>query len=449
MSGGAAPGGAAAEGHIAAPTFARAMEGFAPFEHQPLIAVAVSGGPDSLALLLLLDVWARSRGGSVLALTVDHGLRPDSTTEAIQVGDWAAARGIAHERLSWAGDKPSTGLQAAARAARYELLTKACATRGILHLAFAHHADDQAETILFRRQRGSGPAGLSGMPSARSLGPVRLIRPLLDWPKAALVNTCRRFGQPYCEDPSNSAERYARTALRRRLAGDRDERAALLSQARTAAAQRAQSEQSLARILSRLVEIRPDGFASIDRGGLAEIASNQRCGLLAAALRTVGGQAFAPGARAVARLEAALLSDRFNGASLAGCAIRPRRDRILLCREAERMPPPVTLSVGNWRCWDGRFRAKIADGAAELPVALGALGRAAFAAIRRDRDDGAPAIVGAGLPALSSDERLLAVPALGWGEKDDGRIELRYLPLWPLSSETFTVVYAEPDIMSL
>jgi len=179
---------AAAHPHALDPAdFALAMEGFAPFEARPAIAVAVSGGPDSLALLLLTDRWVRERGGAAIALTVDHGLRPDSASEAALVGAWVKSRGIAHQVLSWTGDKPLTGIQAAARRARYRLLTEACAARGILHLAFAHHADDQAETVLFRKERGSGPAGLAGMAASRSLGAVRMIRPLLGWPKSALV----------------------------------------------------------------------------------------------------------------------------------------------------------------------------------------------------------------------------------------------------------------------
>jgi tRNA(Ile)-lysidine synthase len=160
-----------------------------------------------MALLLLLDRWTRARGGSVVALTVDHGLRPEAAAEAVQVGAWAAARGIAHETLPWIGDKPATGIQAAARDARYRLLTEACAARGILHIAFAHHADDQAETVLFRAERGSGPDGVAGMAAARSMGAVRLIRPLLRWPKPALIATCRALAQPFLEDPSNLSDR--------------------------------------------------------------------------------------------------------------------------------------------------------------------------------------------------------------------------------------------------
>jgi tRNA(Ile)-lysidine synthase len=430
--------------------FSCAMWAFAPFESEPVVAVAVSGGPDSLALLLLLDVWSREQGGSVLALTVDHALRPESAAEAAQVSAWAAARGIQHETLSWVGEKPGAGIQAAARAARYRLLSEACAARGILNLALAHHAGDQAETVLFRRERGSGPAGLAGMPLTRSLGAVRLIRPLMAWPKAALIDTCEYFDQPFFEDPSNSSERYARTALRRRLGADGNrEFAALLNQAVAAATIRVENNKKLTRALGRIAQIRPDGVATIDRTGLAEVAVDLRCAALSAALRTTGGRKFAPDPDAVVRLEEAVRDDRFVGSSLAGCVIRLHRDRLLICREPRRAAPPIVLTGDQWHRWDGRFLMRLAKGQRDGSFTIGALGMRAYAALRHKHGRGVPAIVGAGLPALRCGDRLLAVPSIGWAEKDAPGVEQYYLPLWPLSSETFTVVYAEPDIMSL
>ncbi|MDB5393242.1 MAG: tilS [Rhodospirillales bacterium] len=449
MPSGAVSGGAPSRMPIDADSFSRAMQGFAPFEPEPVVAVAVSGGPDSLALLLLLDVWTRLRGGAVLALTVDHGLRPDADAEASQVGAWAAAHGIAHEVLRWTGEKPGTGVQAAGRAARYRLLSDACAARGILHLAFAHHADDQAETVLFRSERRSGTAGLAGMPSSRSLGAVRLVRPLLAWPKAALIATCRQFGQQFVEDPSNISDRYARSVLRRRLTANPNERADLLETAAAAAAIRCESDRELGRVLGRIGEIRPDGLVTIDRDGLADLATPMRRAVLSAALRTTGGREFAPDAVAVARLDDALHGDLFAGASLAGCIIRLRRDRVLLCREPERAEPPVVLAVGAWQRWDGRYLVRLIPGCGKGPFTVGALGARGYSALRRGYRVGVPAIVGASLPALRSDDRLFAVPAIGWVEEDTPAVELQYLPPWPLSSETFTVVYAEPDIMSL
>jgi tRNA(Ile)-lysidine synthase len=427
--------------------FARAMQAFAPFESQPAVAVAVSGGPDSLAQLLLVDRWARERGGSAIALTVDHGLRPDSAPEAARVGAWARARGIAHTVLPWAGEKPRSAIQDAARQARYRLLTEACAARGILHLAVAHHADDQAETVLFRRERDSGPAGLAGMAASRSLGAVRMIRPLLGWPKSALIETCRHFAQDFVEDPSNRSDSFARTALRRRLAGDTGLRKSVLSEAGIAASRRADGDRHLAEALARIAEIRPDGLVLLDPAAFLSTVADTRRAVLAATLRTVGGNAFAPGAEAVDRLDAALSSPDFAGASLAGCILRWRQGRILVCREPKRIAPPQLLSDHGWQRWDGRFIARVFG--ANEPLTLGALGSRDYTALRRDRDMSLPAIAGTGLPAIRLGERVVAVPSVGWAESGFSKVELHYSPLWPLSSETFTVVSAGPDIMSV
>jgi tRNA(Ile)-lysidine synthase len=422
------------------------MEGFAPFESRPVVAVALSGGPDSLALLLLTDGWARERGGVAVAFTVDHGLRPDSASEAAQVGAWAEARGIAHQILFWTGDKPRSGIQAAARHARYHLLSKACAERGILHLAFAHHSDDQAETVLFRKERGSGPAGLAGMAASRSLGPARMIRPLLGWPKSALIDTCRGFGQDYVEDPSNRSDRFARTELRRRLADDAGLRTDTLREAAAQASRRIADENHLTHALGRIAEIRPDGIVLLHADALSQVVPETRRSILAAAIRTVGGNEFGSDADAVHRLDEALADTHFAGASLGGCVIRQWRGRILICREPKRAAAPLRIDDGEWHRWDGRFLVRMAG--ANEPVTAGALGSQGYARLRRGLDGALPAIAGAGLPAVRFGDRVVSVPAVGWAESGPAGAEVHYSPLWPLSPETFTVVSAGPDIMS-
>jgi len=143
--------------------FARLMASLGPFESAPRIAVAVSGGADSLALALLAADWAAAQGGKAVALTVDHGLRPEAAAEARQVRRWLADCGISHFILAWRGPRSGADVQAAARAARYRLMGEWCARRGILHLLLAHHRDDQAETVLLRLARGSGLEGLAAM----------------------------------------------------------------------------------------------------------------------------------------------------------------------------------------------------------------------------------------------------------------------------------------------
>jgi len=147
---------------LTAESFAILMAPFAPFESHPVLAVAVSGGRDSLALALLADQWARARDGHAVGLIVDHGLRAEAAGEASATSDLLARHGIDVEILRWDGEKPAHGLQEAARAARYRLLFAACRARGILHLLVAHHADDQAETVVMRagaRTRGGTRGG--------------------------------------------------------------------------------------------------------------------------------------------------------------------------------------------------------------------------------------------------------------------------------------------------
>lgn len=176
------------------------------------VAVAVSGGPDSMALLwLAADAWP----GRVLALTVDHGLRPAAAAEAALVADHCARHGITHRTLVWTGAKPAAGMMAAARAARYALLADACVEAGARVLLTAHHADDQAETLLMRLARGAGPGGLAGIRPARPLAAgVLLVRPLLDVRRVVLRDVVEAAGWPTVADPTNFDPRYLRSRAR-------------------------------------------------------------------------------------------------------------------------------------------------------------------------------------------------------------------------------------------
>lgn len=191
------------------------------------LAVAVSGGADSLALLLL----ARDAlGGRVRALTVDHGLRAASGAEAAQVAAICHGLGVSHRILPWEGAKPTANIQAAAREARYRLMSDWCAGQGVAWLATAHHADDQAETLLMRLARGAGLGGLAGVRAIRALAPgVTLLRPLLDVRRCALAAVVASAGLTPIDDPSNGDPRYDRTRMRSWLAAHGDLDAASLA----------------------------------------------------------------------------------------------------------------------------------------------------------------------------------------------------------------------------
>ena len=164
----------------------------------------------------LLARWsAADKRAPVLVATVDHGLRPESAEEAAFVAREAANLGLSHRTLAWTGAKPRTGIQEAAREARYRLLVRCAREEGASHLVTAHTRDDQAETVLMRLARGSGLTGLSGMRQDRDRDGIRHVRPLLDWPKETLLDLCRTQGWRFVSDPSNADERFERVRWRR------------------------------------------------------------------------------------------------------------------------------------------------------------------------------------------------------------------------------------------
>ncbi|HEY6862137.1 MAG TPA: tRNA lysidine(34) synthetase TilS [Pseudolabrys sp.] len=187
----------------------------------PVLVLAVSGGPDSTALMVLAARWrdALKTKPKLIAVTVDHGLRKESKREAAAVARLARKLKIAHRTLRWNGSKPSTGLQEAARMARYRLLGDAARRLGATHILTAHTLDDQAETVLIRMTRGSGITGLGAMmrlsvlPSSGNSA-IMLVRPLLDIPKLRLITTLRAAKIPYADDPSNRDPRFTRARLR-------------------------------------------------------------------------------------------------------------------------------------------------------------------------------------------------------------------------------------------
>ncbi|MFL6798810.1 MAG: tRNA lysidine(34) synthetase TilS [Xanthobacteraceae bacterium] len=193
---------------------------FHPFVALPAVVLAVSGGPDSTALLVLAARWrrARKRGPKLVAVTVDHGLRRESAREARDVATLARGLGVAHRLLRWRGRKPLSRVQESARAARYQLLAQAAARAHAPCVLTGHTLDDQAETVLMRLSRGSGLSGLGAMvlvaPLPASGSRVLLARPLLQVPKARLIATLQRAGINCVQDPSNRDPRFARSRIR-------------------------------------------------------------------------------------------------------------------------------------------------------------------------------------------------------------------------------------------
>lgn len=197
-------------------SFDEAMRGLPEIPAGGVVAVGVSGGPDSMALLWLLSQWAKPKNISLLAFTVDHGLRANSAEEAAQVGAWVKRwPQVSHRILQWEGDKPGTRILEEARGARYGLMAEAMAEPGARYLFIAHHRDDQAETFLIRLAKGSGLDGLAAMRPVQPMDSgITILRPLLDAGKDELVRICKENNIPHVDDPTNKNEKYLRPRLR-------------------------------------------------------------------------------------------------------------------------------------------------------------------------------------------------------------------------------------------
>ena len=435
-----------------------------PFEARPHMAVAVSGGPDSLCLALLAARWAGRREGRVTALTVDHGLRPDAAQEARRVRGWLATYGIGHHILPWRGPKPSTGVQAAARRARYRLMGTWCREAGILHLLLAHTRDDQAETLLMRLGSGSGPDGLAAMTAILETPDVRILRPLLGQPKAALQAMLAAAGQEWIDDPSNRDNRYARTRIRGAMkeggfrAEDLARSAGRFGRARVAL------EAAASRLLACSVSLHPAGFARLGMAPLKAAPEEVSLRAIGRVLSAVGGRDHGPGLEKLERLHWDLMNAPSGSArTLAGCRVIAGGGEFLVCRETRGAFEPVAVHPGLRLTWDNRFDIRFAGPGPSPKNApwLGRLESKGFSEIVRVRPElrasPIPGPARPSLPALVDAAGVVQVPHLGYRRPagldcgPDPGIEfgeIRFRPPNTLSNVGFFLLN-EPDILSL
>ncbi|ABS63739.1 tRNA(Ile)-lysidine synthetase [Parvibaculum lavamentivorans DS-1] len=390
------------------------------------IAIAFSGGPDSLALLILAAEWAKKRRGiSLVAFTVDHGLRAASAAEAKAAARLSDELGVPHRTLKWRGVKPAKGIQAAARDARYALLLAACRSFGAGDLLVAHHLEDQAETFLLRLARGSGVDGLAAMPRARPLSDeepaVRLLRPLIDLPRSRLLATVARAGLTAIHDPSNENERFDRVKARKALA--------LLAPLGLDAARLARTAEHMARARLALEDetaalLRThavlSSFGHVEINMAAFLAAPAEIGLrvLGALCRIVGGGGYGPRMEGLEEVyQAAGTGTLGKGRTLHGVKLAASRGSLVATRELEaaKKSPAIILKAGEEGLWDRRFdiRLKKAPRGAVYEVrALGSNGLAALKAAGIPLPKGQRSIL-LPLPGLWREGRLAIAPHLG------------------------------------
>lgn len=424
-----------------------------PFEPAPRLAIAVSGGADSMALAILADGWAKSRGGKVVALTVDHRLRRGSGAEARLVASRLRARRMEHHVLRRPGrrlPRPESNLQAAARAARYGLLEGWCRRHGVLHLLLAHHLEDQAETVLLRLGRGSGVDGLAAMAGVSETPYLRLVRPLLSVPKERLraVLAARRVN--WIEDPSNRDPSYARVRVRQaatNLARLGLDAARLAATARNMARARAALEGDTAALVAGSAMVSPAGYCTLDRAGFEAASAELSLRALSRILMCVGGGEYPPRLHRLERVCGALRAGDASGRTLAGCRLLIAGDTVLVVREARAASQRLRISGRGEIVWDQRFRLVFRAPRQGLTVAaLGSEGWSQLAAEWPDlRNFPVPAPARATLPAIFDRRGVVLVPHLGYGRDlrgaaSVGLASIEFAPPHPLAGAAFAIV---------
>ncbi|MBT8471784.1 MAG: tRNA lysidine(34) synthetase TilS [Marinicaulis sp.] len=331
-------------------------------------AVAVSGGRDSMALAQLAAAFVKSRGLKATAYTVDHGLRAQSAAEARQVAEWCNLIGLRHRTLNWVGKKPTSGVQEAARNARYFLLARAAEEDGIGAILTGHSADDVAETYLMRRERSNSAASLAAMRSEISIAaaagePIRMLRPLLSVSRDELTATVKARGQGFIDDPSNEDASYERVRIRQRLrekgAKETTSLVADATEARGSAEKHRQFELNLFKHTGGCFYAW--GGASINARLFAEARRDFANAMFRRLLRAVSGEDHPPAMDATMRAAADIL--RGKTATLSGAIAAPKGDKIWVYREPAALlgragVAPIlaqNLSDAKPIFWDRRF----------------------------------------------------------------------------------------------
>ena len=390
------------------------------------IVLAVSGGPDSTALLLLFTRYQELRASCgaaplpALVATVDHGLREASAAEGARVASLSARLGLEHAVLRWEGRKPVAGISEAAREARYGLLADLMRVRGYDALVTAHTLEDQAETLLMRLARGSGVDGLAGMAPVSwfSEPALRLVRPLLSVPKSRLLGLLRACGEGWAEDPTNLDQSYERP--RWRAHGKALEEAGLRAGAIALVARRlrraSEALDGVTRSFFRspAVQVAPLGFIVVERGAYEQLAEEIQLRVLSMAIGWAGGMARVS-LSALEGLHQRVAAGNEGGFTLARALVKPTSAKLVITREPGRVALPVApLAPDADLLWDGRFWVRTGRFERE-GLAVGALGAAGLAAAERmglERPPGAPVGALRALPAVWRTEELLAVPSL-------------------------------------
>lgn len=399
------------------------------------VALAVSGGPDSMALAFLVQHWCAGKNfPAPVAFIVDHALRPESAAEAAGVKKRLESLGISAEILIWDHPPVTRKLHNEARKARYKLLLQACQKHKISCLLLGHQREDQAETILMRFAKGTGTDGLAGIPAETVMAGVRICRPLLPVMKERLVATCAAAGISFVTDPSNNLEKFARGRLRRvmpLLAEEGLTVERLVDCGLRAGEAREALEFYTHEFLKNHSHQNEWGVIAIEKEKLYAVPRAIALRALSLALQAVHAEDYAPPHASLSLLLDALQDDGMPPRTLNGCLVGCRLHHVVIAREISGITDVVGLRSGQTAVWDGRWQVAIVPDADAKIYEIRALGNASHDVLDRLAPDLRHKVpqgrVRAALPALWSGPELAMIPFLD----KQGRSEAKLLSKWP------------------
>jgi tRNA(Ile)-lysidine synthase len=375
---------------------------FSKLNNLDRIAVAVSGGSDSVAMLCMVHTWARP-SLRIDVLTVDHGLRLEAAAEAKQVARWCAELGVSHTVLKWNGPKPSSGVQAKARQARYDLMTGWCLANGVDALLTAHTADDQAETVLMRSARTGSVKSLAGIWPERDWNGIRLLRPLLGLHREEMRGFLRQRNQDWIDDPSNLDSKYERVRIRQSLGGETRGLAELAENAQIETRMIVKAAEKWA---GENFELHALGYLEFAKLAFEPQPATIQDEILLQAIKLVGVD-LQPELRERQNLLHWLAAEGGSRRALAGLIFVKRKLSILVGREPGRISTEaVMIPNAGETVWDHRFGVTGPAGAKIV-----AAGR--IPGLSRKKQ--VPAFIQAGLPAVLTAEGQICVPNLEIG----------------------------------
>ncbi len=331
------------------------------FEENPHIGLCVSGGPDSVALMLLMKKWNELSKGEIFVFHFNHNLREESKSEAAFILDICKNMKIECNIINWKSEKPKSGILAAARASRYESIINLCKEKKILHLMTAHHHDDRLETFVMRSTRKFSSLGLSSIPQTHTHNHLQILRPLLNFRKERLVATCKRFKVNWINDPSNKDERYERTRIRNKLKNyDIRKLKDLSNELKKIILKNSKTEKKICEFISKSVRFYDYGLFEIKKKNILNLSNDISVEIFKKLLTTCSGKVFPPRKKSILIFLKKFEKRRSFVHTLHSCYMSSDKRTLRIYREPSKTRKNIINKIlvkkGEKMIWDERFK---------------------------------------------------------------------------------------------